>query len=94
MVSVADIENRYYVRASKARKTPSHARRKSKSAEYHARACEQRIEELRNHLRADIEKVHEPRMQAMFEAAAEILSGLAKAFRDYREKQETAFKKS
>ena len=33
-------------------------------------------------------------MQAMFETGAEVLSGFAKAFRDYREKQETAFKKS
>jgi hypothetical protein len=66
----------------------------SKSPEDHARACEHRIEELRNHLRTDIEKVHEPRMQAMFETAAEVLGGLAKAFRDYREKQETAFKKT
>jgi uncharacterized protein Yka (UPF0111/DUF47 family) len=67
---------------------------RSKSPEDHARAFERRIDELRNDLRADIEKGHEPRMQAMFETAAEVLGGLAKAFRDYREKQETAFRKS
>ena len=60
----------------------------------HAHACELRLKELRAHLRADIPKVQEPRMQAMFETAAEVLGGLAKAFRDYQEQKEPAFKGS
>ena len=64
-----------------------------KSPDEHARTCEGRIEELRAHLRTDIANVDEPRMQAMFETAAEVLGGLAKAFRDYREGQERAFQK-
>lgn len=60
----------------------------------HARACEERIETLRTHLREDIAKVDEPRMRVMFETAAEVLGGLAKAFRDYQAGEEKAFRPS
>ena len=63
------------------------------SAMAHAQACVERLEALREHLREDIGKVDEPRMQAMFETAAEVLGGLAKAFRDYQEGQEQAFRR-
>ena len=65
-----------------------------KSPDDHVHARERGLEELRAHLRDDIAKVEEPRMQAMFETAAEVLGGLAKAFRDYREQQERAFKRN
>jgi len=63
------------------------------AAEAHARACAERISELREHLRKDIAEVNEPRMQAMFETTAEVLGGLEKAFRDYRVGHEGAFQK-
>jgi hypothetical protein len=44
------------------------------------------------HLRADIEKVDEPRLEAMFETSAEVLSGLIKAFRDCELKNEPAWR--
>jgi hypothetical protein len=56
------------------------------------RECARRFEELRDHLRAEIAVAGEPRMQAMFETAAEVLTGLGKAFHDYREHRESAFK--
>jgi len=60
-------------------------------ADEQVRACERRLEDLRVHLRAEIARSREPRMQAMFETAAEVLSGLEKAFHDYQEHRETAF---
>jgi hypothetical protein len=52
-----------------------------------------RLQETIDHLRADIEKVDEPQLKAMFETAAEVLSGLKKAFSDYEKKNESAWRK-
>jgi hypothetical protein len=46
------------------------------------------------HLRQDIGKVDEPQLAAMFETAAEVLTGLIKAFDDYEKKNEAAWRKS
>ena len=46
-----------------------------------------------NHLREDIGKVDEPQFKAMFETAAEVLGGLAKAFGDYQKKSEKAWQR-
>jgi len=34
------------------------------------------LQEIRDHLREDIEKVDEPQLRAMFETSAEVLGGL------------------
>jgi len=52
------------------------------------------LQKIKDHLRADIEKVDEPQLKAMFETAAEVLGGLMKAFRDYEEKNESAWRKA
>jgi hypothetical protein len=44
-------------------------------------------------LRDDIEIVDDPQLKAMFETAAEVLGGLAKAFNDYERKNEPAWRK-
>ena len=44
------------------------------------------------HLRQDVEKVTEPKAQALFETSAEVLAGLVKAFDDYEEKSEAAWR--
>ena len=61
---------------------------------YHTQRMEQRFEELIRHLREDIEKVDEPQFRAMSETAAEVLGGLLKAFRDYDQKSEPAWRSS
>ena len=48
----------------------------------------------KDHLREDIEKVDEPQLKAMFEIAAEVLGGLIKAFHDYEQKNERAWRKA
>jgi len=57
----------------------------------HVRRIAGQLQELINHLRSDIEKVHEPRCQALFETTAEVLGGLKKAFDDYESKNEPAW---
>ncbi len=57
----------------------------------HTHKMSARFTELRDHLRADIEKVDEPQFKAMCETAAEVLGGLIKAFKDYEAKSEAAW---
>ena len=60
---------------------------------HHTQKMRHRLEETIEHLRVDIDKVDEPKCKAMFETAAEVLGGLTKAFRDYEQKNERAWKK-
>jgi hypothetical protein len=60
---------------------------------HHARQIQARLKELTDHLREDIQKVHEPQLRAMFETAAEVLGGLKKAFSDYEQKNEAAWRR-
>ena len=59
---------------------------------HHVQNMRQRLGELTTHLRADIVKVNEPQLKAMFETSAEVLLGLGKAFEDYERKNEPAWK--
>jgi len=60
---------------------------------HHTRQMQARLKELTDHLREDIQKVHEPQLRAMFETAAEVLGGLKKAFSDYEQKNEAAWRR-
>jgi hypothetical protein len=60
---------------------------------HHAQKMEQKLQEIRDHLREDVGKVDEPQFKAMFETAAEVLTGLAKAFHDYQQKSEKAWQR-
>lgn len=51
-----------------------------------------RLQETMSHLREDINKVDEPQLKAMFETSAEVLEGLKKAFADYEQKNESAWR--
>jgi hypothetical protein len=62
-------------------------------AKHHVQKMEQRLQDIRNHLREDIGKVDEPQFRAMFETAAEVLGGLVKAFHDYQQKSEKAWQR-
>lgn len=52
-----------------------------------------RLPEFIDCLRADIGRVEEPQLTAMFETAAEVLGGLVTAFRHYEEQSERAWKR-
>lgn len=59
---------------------------------HHTQQMQTRLQETMDHLREDIDKVDEPQLQAMFETAAEVLGGLKKAFSDYEQKNESAWR--
>ncbi|MDC7785995.1 hypothetical protein PQJ75_14325 [Rhodoplanes sp. TEM] len=58
----------------------------------HTQKMQKALTDIKNHLREDIHKVDEPQLKAMFETSAEVLEGLAKAFRDYEQKNEAAWR--
>jgi hypothetical protein len=55
---------------------------------HHTSNVRRMLQELRDHLREDVEKVAEPKAQALFETTAEVLQGLLNAFDHYEHKSE------
>jgi hypothetical protein len=60
---------------------------------HHTQNMQKSLQGLKEHLRQDIQKVDEPQLKAMFETAAEVLGGLEKAFKDYEQKNEAAWRR-
>jgi hypothetical protein len=58
---------------------------------HHTQKIKARMRQLIDHLREDVGKVAEPKVQALFETSAEVLVGLVKAFDDYEKKSEAAW---
>ncbi|OHB68075.1 MAG: hypothetical protein A2Y77_16305 [Planctomycetes bacterium RBG_13_62_9] len=54
-----------------------------RTARNHPREMESKLDKMSQELRRDVEKIDDPRGQALFEAAAEVLTGLQTAFRHY-----------
>lgn len=50
------------------------------------------LDDLVQSLRDDINHIHDPRGQALFETTAEVLIGLSKTFHHYQDKKEQAWK--
>jgi hypothetical protein len=59
---------------------------------HHTQKMRKKLQEVKQHLREDIEKVDEPQLRAMFETSAEVIGGLEKAFSDYEQKNESAWR--
>ena len=59
---------------------------------HHTSNVKRMFDETINHLREDTQKFDEPKAQAMFETAAEVLIGLRKAFEDYENGSERAMR--
>ena len=62
-----------------------------KIAVHHAVKVKARMLRLVNHLRNDVGKVTEPEAQGLFEASAQVLAGLVKAFDNYELKVDAAW---
>jgi hypothetical protein len=60
----------------------------------HIKNIQSEFEKLIDHLRKDITTIKEPRAKALFETSAEVLRGLSKAFSDYTEKNEKAWREN
>ena len=63
-----------------------------KNPVHHAQKIKARMRQLIDHLREDVGQITEPKAQALFETAAEVLTGLVKAFGDYDKKIEAAWR--
>jgi hypothetical protein len=61
---------------------------------HHTQKMQKALKEIQDHLREDIQKVDEPQLKAMFEPSAEVLGGLIKAFQDYEQKKEVAWRRN
>jgi hypothetical protein len=59
---------------------------------HHTQKMQKALHDIRTHLRQDIAKVDKPQLKAMFETSAEVLGGLEKAFKDYEQKNESAWR--
>lgn len=59
----------------------------------HSENIQHRLTDLIDHLHTDVERVAEPRFQALLETSAEVLTGLRAAFRHYDEAKEIAWKR-
>jgi hypothetical protein len=64
----------------------------SKDPRAHTANVRKEFGEMIAHLRDDINKIDEPKAQALFETAAEVLGGLDNAFKHYEENSEKAWK--
>ncbi len=64
----------------------------SKDPRAHTANVRREFRELIDHLRDDIKKIDEPKAQALFETAAEVIGGLDTAFKHYEEKNENPWK--
>ena len=58
---------------------------------HHTRNIKDMLEAVISHVRGDIEKVQEPKAQALFETTAEVLEGLKTAYDHYDEGTEPGF---
>ena len=69
------------------------ASKNDRDPRHHTQKMQSRMQDMIDHLRGDIGKVDEPQLKAMFETSAEVLTGLKKAFSDYEQKSESAWRK-
>lgn len=67
--------------------------RDDRDPRYHTQKLQREMRDLIAHLRADVEKVEEPQAKAMFETSAEVLGALVKAFQDYEQRSEPAWRR-
>ena len=58
----------------------------------HTANVKKELRVLIDHLRKDIAKLQDPSAKALFETSAEVLTGLEKAFTDYEQKDEAAWR--
>lgn len=64
----------------------------SKEPQVHTQNIRSEFRELIQHLRSDVKRVDEPKARALFETAAEVITGLDTAFQHYEEKREQAWR--
>jgi hypothetical protein len=58
---------------------------------HHTGNIKQMLTEVIEHVRDDVNKVNDPKAQALMETTAEVLAGLVKAYNDFEQKNERAW---
>jgi hypothetical protein len=59
---------------------------------HHTANIKHMLDDTARHAREDVDKVRDPRAQALFETTAEVLDGLRKAYDDFEKKNEAAWR--
>ncbi|MEH2159986.1 MAG: hypothetical protein V7K38_02825 [Nostoc sp.] len=59
---------------------------------HHTAKIKGKLNDLIAHLREDVNKIEDPKAQALFETTAEVLKGLVNAYNDYEQHSEKAWK--
>jgi hypothetical protein len=59
---------------------------------HHTAKLKQMLRDVASHAREGAGKVSDPRAQALFETSAEVLLGLEKAYQDFEDRSERAWK--
>lgn len=59
---------------------------------YHTANIKRMLSEVMTHAREDVQKVKDPKAQAVFEMTAEVLQGLITAYEHYESKSEPAWR--
>lgn len=59
---------------------------------HHTAKLKQMLTEIMEHARQDVDKVSDPKAQALFETTAEVLAGLKKAYEHFEQGAEGAWK--
>lgn len=66
---------------------------REKDPRYHTTRVRNMFGDIIDHLRKDVKIVDDPRVKAMYETSAEVLRGLQKAFEDYEQGTEEAWRR-
>lgn len=61
---------------------------------HHTVKLKSMLTQLINHARENVSKVHDPKAQALLETTAEVLTGLRKAFEDFEQRTEQAWRRA
>jgi hypothetical protein len=66
----------------------------SNGPRYHTANLRKMLSQVIDHARSDVGKVSDPKAQALFETTAEVLAGLRKAFEDFENRNEAAWRQA
>jgi hypothetical protein len=59
---------------------------------HHTAKLKQMLTEIMEHARKDVDKVSDPKAQALFETTAEVIAGIKKAYEHFEQHAEGAWK--
>ncbi len=59
---------------------------------HHTANIKRMLEDTARHAREDVKKIDDPRARALFETSAEVLDGLRKAYDDFEQGSEAAWR--